>query len=51
VIPNMAEQFRLAVTLWTCILEVRGSKLDSIDVQAVLNEIVHGFSVSKGETG
>lgn len=47
----MAEQFRLAVTLWTCILEVRGLKLDSIDLQAVLNESAQGFSVSKGKMG
>jgi hypothetical protein len=40
VISNMAEQLRLAVSLWTCILEVGGSKLGSISLQAVLNVIV-----------
>jgi hypothetical protein len=32
-ISNMAEQFRVSVNLWTCILEVRGSNFDSISLQ------------------
>jgi hypothetical protein len=50
-ISRLAEQFCLAGSLWTCVLEIRGPKLNSSSLQLVLIDIVRRFGMSRKKMG
>jgi hypothetical protein len=49
--PCVGEQFRLAGSLWACVLEIRGPKLDSSSLQLILIDIVRRFGMSRRKMG